>query len=209
MKTLKNLESTFSLVRVCFFAVIICNVISVLFAWGYGRWFNARQNERIYALKGEVPVMIALGQNVKENRQAEAKAQLEVFHKLFFSLVPDMGEIKYNMSKAMLMADNSVSDQYTVLEESGYFRQICDAQIRCSYVCDSVKLDLNNYPYHAVVYGRTSIVRQSGTTVRLLVTSCNLRNVLRTDEIPHGFLIERFKVENNENMENEVSLFKQ
>jgi conjugative transposon TraK protein len=209
MKILRNMESAFSLVRVCFFAVIICNVISVLFAWGYGSWFNAKQNDKIYSLTGEVPVMIALGQNVKENRQAEAKAQLEVFHKLFFSLVPDMGEIKYNMAKAMLMADNSVSDQYTVLEESGYFRQICDAQIRCSYVCDSVKLDLNNYPYHAVVYGRTSIVRQSGTTIRQLVTSCNLRNVLRTDEIPHGFLIEGFTVKYNENIDNEYTLFRE
>ena len=209
MRMLRNMESAFSLVRVCFFAVIICNIISVLFALGYGRWFNARQNERIYALKGEVPVMIALGQNVKENRQAEAKAQLEVFHKLFFSLVPDLGEIKYNMSKAMLMADNSVSDQYTMLEEKGYFRQICEAQIRCSYVCDSVKLDLSKYPYHAEVYGRTSIVRQSGTTIRRLETSCNLRNVLRTDEIPHGFLIEGFTVKYNENIDNEYTLFRE
>lgn len=209
MKILRNMESAFSLVRVCFFAVIICNVISVLFAWGYGSWFNAKQNDKIYSLTGEVPVMIALGQNVKENRQAEAKAQLEVFHKLFFSLVPDMGEIKYNMAKAMLMADNSVSDQYTVLEEKGYFRQICEAQIRCSYVCDSVKLDLSKYPYHAEVYGRTSIVRQSGTTIRRLETSCNLRNVLRTDEIPHGFLIEGFTVKYNENIDNEYTLFRE
>lgn len=209
MKTLRNMESAFSLVRVCVFVVIICNVISMLFAWGYGSWFNARQNDKIYGLTGEVPVMIALGQNVKENRQAEAKAQLEVFHKLFFSLVPDMGEIKYNMAKAMLMADNSVSDQYTMLEEKGYFRQICEAQIRCSYVCDSVKLDLSKYPYHAKVYGRTSIVRQSGTTIRQLETSCNLRNVLRTDEIPHGFLIEGFTVKHNENIDNEYTLFRE
>lgn len=208
MRILKNMESAFSLIRICFFTVIACNLITVLFCWGYTKWFNAKQNEKIYALRGEVPVMIALGQNVKENRQAEAKAQLEVFHNLFFSIVPDMGEIKYNMSKAMLMGDNSVSDQYTMLEDNGYFRQICEAQIRCSYVCDSVKLDLSNYPYHALVYGRTSIVRPSGTTIRRLVTSCNLRNVLRTDEIPHGFLIERFKVEDNTNID-DVSLFKQ
>lgn len=207
MKSLRNIESAFSLIRICFFVVIGCNLLSVLFCWGYTKMFNARQNEKIYALEGEVPVMIALGQNVKENRQAEAKAQLEVFHKLFFSIVPDMGEIRYNMRKAMLMSDNSVSYQYSTLEENGYFRQICEAQIRCSYVCDSIKLDLSNYPYHAVVYGRTSIVRTSGTTIRSLTTSCNLRNVLRTDEIPHGFLIENFKVENNNNINDNV-LFK-
>lgn len=207
MKILRNMESAFSLIRVCFFVVIACNLISILFCWGYAKWFNAKQNDRIYALEGEVPVMIALGQNVKENRQAEAKAQLELFHKLFFSIVPDIGEIKYNMGKAMLMSDKSVSDQYTLLEENGYFRQICEAQIRCSYICDSIKLDLANYPYHALVYGRTSIVRSSGTTVRNLVTSCNLRNVLRTEEIPHGFLIEEFRVIDNSNNQ-ESTLFK-
>lgn len=207
MKSLRNMESAFSLIRVCFFAVIICNLLSILFCWGYAKWFNAKQNDKIYALEGEVPVMIALGQNVKENRQAEAKAQLELFHNLFFSIVPDMGEIKYNMGKAMLMGDKSISEQYMLLEENGYFRQICEAQIRCSYVCDSIKLDLSNYPYQAVVYGRTSIVRKSGTTIRRLITSCNLRNVLRTDEIPHGFLIERFMVEDNSNLDDN-SLFK-
>ena len=83
MKSLRNMENAFSLVRACFFTVIACNLLSVLFCYGYTRWFNAKQNERIYALEGEVPVMIALGQNVKENREAEAKAQLTEFHKLF------------------------------------------------------------------------------------------------------------------------------
>lgn len=207
MKSLRNMEDAFSLIRICFFVVIACNLISVLFCMAYTKMFNAKQDERIYALQGEVPVMLALGQNVKENRQAEAKAQLEDFHKLFFSIVPDMGEIKYNMGKAMLMGDNSVAEQYTMLNDNGYFRQICEAQIRCSYVCDSIKLDLAHYPYQAVVYGRTSIVRPSGTTLRRLVTSCNLRNVLRTDEIPHGFLIEEFRVEDNSSIAG-TSIFK-
>lgn len=209
MKSLRNMENAFSLVRACFFTVIACNIITVLFCYGYTRWFNAKQNERIYALEGEVPVMIALGQNVKENREAEAKAQLTVFHKLFFSIVPDMGEIQYNMKQAMLMSDNSVSEEFAFLDENGYFRQICEAQIRCSYICDSIHIDFSRYPYPATVFGRTSIVRPSGSTFRSLVTSCSLRNVLRTDEIPHGFLIENFKVVYNTDIDNIRSLFKE
>ena len=95
MKSLRNMENAFSLVRACFFTVIACNLITVLFCYGYTRWFNAKQNERIYALEGEVPVMIALGQNVKENREAEAKAQLTVFHKLFLRYTYGCIRIKY------------------------------------------------------------------------------------------------------------------
>lgn len=207
MKSLQNLESAFSLVRTCFFVVIGCNVVAILFCYFYSEWFNAKQNDKIYVLDGQIPIMIALGQNVKENRQAEAKAELVDFHRLFFSIVPDMEEINYNMRNAMLMTDKSVSDRFSDLSENGYYRQICDAQIRCAYICDSVKIDFSEYPYSAVVYGRSSIIRPSGTTFRSLVTSCNLRNVLRTDEIPHGYLIEDFEVLTNDNIE-DVSLFK-
>lgn len=207
MKTLKNLDNAFSLVRSSIFFVLFSNLIVVIFCLIYANLFNSKQNDRIYSLTGEIPVMIALGQNVKENRQAEAKAQLKYFHKLFFAVVPDKNEIEYNMHEAMLMCDESIANLYTQLDNGGYYQQICSANIRCSYVCDSIDLNLNTYPYKAIIYGKTSIVRTSGITVRNLVTSCNLRNVLRTDEIPHGFLIENFSVIHNDDIKDVNSIF--
>lgn len=198
MRIMRKMNSAFSFVRACMIVTVACNISVAMFCWAYCHFFNVRQNDRIYRLTGEIPVMIALGQNVKENRQAEAKAELKRFHKLFFALVPDESEIKHNMQEAMLMADISVTELYSDLEQSGYYRQICEANIRCSYACDSIRLDIASYPYEAVIYGKTSIVRTSGTTIRELVTACSLRNVLRTEETPHGFLIENFKVLQNE-----------
>lgn len=200
MRSLTKLESSFSLVKSSIIFVLVSNLAVIAFCLAYSHMFGNKQSQRIYSLNGEIPVMIALGQNVKENRQAEAKAQLRNFHKLFFSIVPDMAEIEYNMREAMLMSDESISKLYSQLSDGGYYRQICEANIRCSYVCDSIVLNLAEYPYHATCYGKTSIVRTSGTTVRSLVTSCMLRNVLRTDEIPHGFLIENFTVVRNEDI---------
>lgn len=207
MKSLHNINNAFSLVRTSIIVVIVCNLSVIGFCYIYSNLFNVKQYDRIYSLTGEIPVMIALGQNVKENRQAEAKAHLKYFHKLFFSIVPDKGEIEYNMQEAMLLGDESIASLYSSLENGGYFRQICSANIRCSYICDSIALDLAKYPYHAVIYGRTSIVRTSGTTVRNLVTSCYLRNVLRSEEIPHGFLIEDFKVIENNDVQDANSIF--
>lgn len=207
MKSLQNINNAFSLVRNSIIVVVICNILIIGFCYIYSHFFNAKQYDRIYSLSGEIPVMIALGQNVKDNRQAEAKAHLKYFHKLFFSIVPDKDEIKYNMQEAMLLGDESIASLYSSLDNGGYFRQICSANIRCSYICDSIILDLANYPYYAKCYGRTSIVRTSGTTVRNLVTSCYLRNVLRSDEIPHGFLIEDFKVLENSDLDDANSIF--
>lgn len=195
------------MIRTVFFTVIACNVIVVLFALVYTSVFVSNQEQKIYALQGEVPIMVALNQNVRENRLAEAKAQLEEFHRCFFAVNPDQGEIEFNIKRALDMSDNSVIDQYKKLVEVNYFEQIVEANIRCTYRNDSVLVDLGNYPYRVTCYGRIGIIRPTGCAIRRLTTSCSLRNVNRTDKIPHGFLIENFQILDNSDLSTGVKLF--
>ena len=105
------------------------------------------------------------------------------------------------------MADASAASLYQQLSENNYYKQLCDARIRISYRCDSIKIDFAHYPYASAVYGRTAIIRESGTTVRSLITTCHMRNVTRTDEIPNGFLIENFKIEDNTDLKEEKNIY--
>ena len=66
---------------------------------------------------------------------------------------------------------------------------------------DSVQLDMNQYPYHFRTYSRQQIIRLTNITVRKLITTGYLRNVSRSSENPHGFLIERFAVVDNTDLE--------
>ncbi|MBR6042147.1 MAG: conjugative transposon protein TraK [Paludibacteraceae bacterium] len=207
MKRLSNIENGYRTMRVVIFTVLITSLSSVLFTYIYAKIFVAKQNEKIYSLKGEIPVMIALGQNVKENREAEAKAEIEEFHRLFFALNPDIDEIHFNLANALKMSDGTVAELYTRLENNGYYKQMCDANIRCQFKSDSIHIDFAHYPYDVYVYGKTCIVRPSGSAVRNLITSCKLRNVTRTEEIPHGFLIEDFQIIDNSNLENKTSIY--
>ncbi len=207
MRSLSNIETGVRTLRIVLYAVVICNVVTVLFAFVYTKMFVAKQSERIYALEGKASLMMALGQNVKENREAEAKAQLEEFHNLFFAVNPDALETRYNMQKAMKMSDASVANKYQQLETKGYYRQVEEAGVRIQYRCDSVKTDFTRYPYSAVVYGRTCINRQSSKTFRRLITTCELRNVSRTFVTPHGFLIENFEIKDNTDIKQASTIY--
>lgn len=207
MKSLSNIENGVRTLRIVLYAVVITNVITVLFAFVYTKMFVSKQNERIYALEGRASLMMALGQNVKDNREAEARAQLEEFHKLFFAINPDAMETRYNMQKAMKMSDASVANKYQQLETNGYYRQVEEAGVRIQYRCDSVRVDFTRYPYAAAIYGRTCINRQSGKTIRRLITTCELRNVSRTANMPHGFLIEKFEISDNTDLKQGSTIY--
>ena len=61
--------------------------------------------------------------------------------------------------------------------------------------------DFDQYPYKVNTYARQLIVRESSLTVRSLVTSCRLLNATRSDNNPHGFIIEAFTITENKDLQ--------
>lgn len=62
---------------------------------------------------------------------------------------------------------------------------------------DSIACNFDVYPYKAVTYARQMIIRQSNVTERSLVTRCDLINSVRSDNNPHGFIMEKFEIVEN------------
>ncbi len=197
LKSLVNIESAFSHVRWFLILLGVSQLLVVLCAVLFGLRFKMHQGEKVYALQGEESVMCALNQNTTENRPVEAKATIAAFHHCFFELYPDIDVINRRMERALSMADNSVYEMYENMTLNGFYRQVVEAGIVCLYRCDSVVTDFSRYPYGAVMYGKTAILRRSSTTIRELVTSCELKNCPRTEATPHGFLIENLRVISN------------
>ena len=48
--------------------------------------------------------------------------------------------------------------------------------------------------------GKLKIIRASTITYRWLITECFLRDVTRTDNNPHGFLIEKWTIKRNQDI---------
>lgn len=151
-------------------------------------------------LDGGKSLMLALSQDLAQNRPVEAREHVRRFHALFFSLSPDKDAIESNLKRAFYMADESAINYYQNLQEKGYFNQIIAGNISQIITVDSIQCDFNNYPYEVKTFCRQKIIRLSNITERTLVTTCQLRNVSRSDNNPQGFLIEKFIIVENKDI---------
>ena len=200
-KSLKNIESSFRQIRL--FGMIflaLCTLVAVYSVWSSYR-FAERQREKIYVLDGGKSLMLALSQDLSQNRPAEAREHVRRFHELFFTLSPEKSAIEHNIKRALLLADKSVYNYYSDFAEKGYYNRIIAGNINQVLQVDSVVCDFDRYPYRVHTYARQMIIRESNVTQRSLVTSCRLLNASRSDDNPNGFTIEGFTILENRDLQ--------
>ena len=199
-KSLKNIESSFRQIRL-FGIIFLCLCTAIV---GYTLWssyrFAERQREKIYVLDGGKSLMLALSQDLSQNRPAEAREHVRRFHELFFTLSPDKSAIEHNVRRALLLADKSAYDCYADFAEKGYYNRIISGNILQRVVIDSVRCNFNSYPYQVETFAKQFITRASNITERSLITSCRLINSVRSDNNPQGFIIEQFNVIENKDL---------
>jgi len=97
----------------------------------------------------------------------------------------------------MFLSDRSAYAHYRDLAEQGYFNRVISGNMNLRIGIDSVRCDFNDYPYEVVTYARLSIIRERSVTERSLVTRGRLLNSTRSDNNPHGFILEAFRVVEN------------
>lgn len=141
--------------------------------------------------------MLALSQDLAQNRPVEAREHVKRFHELFFTLAPDKDAIESNVKRALYLSDESAISYYRNLQEKGYFNKLIAGNILQTVRIDSIRCDFDRYPYEVRAYCHQRIIRTSNVTERSLVTTCSLRNAVRSDNNPQGFMIERFNIVEN------------
>jgi conjugative transposon TraK protein len=199
-KSLKNIETSFRQIRL--FGIVFVSLCAIIV--GYSIWssysFAEKQREKIYVLDGGKSLMLALSQDLSQNRPAEAREHVRRFHELFFTLSPDKSAIENNIKRALLLADKSAYNYYTDFVEKGYYNRIIAGNINQVLQVDSVVCNFDRYPYLVNTYARQMIIRESNVTERSLVTSCRLLNASRSDSNPNGFTIEGFNILENRDL---------
>jgi conjugative transposon TraK protein len=200
-KSLRNLETSYRNIRILAFVSVGVFCIITLSALGFAYKVKTDSESRIYVVEQGKSLIAALRNDVRENRPVEGKDHIRRFHELFFTLDPDSKAIEEHIKEALPYADESASRLYLDTKEQGYYSQLIQASASQEVQVDSIQLDMNQYPYHFRTYARQQIIRLTNITVRKLVTSGYLRNVSRSDINPHGFLIEKFAVLDNTDIE--------
>jgi len=151
---------------------------------------------RIYILANG-KALEAYASERKDNIPVEARDHVKTFHQLFFTLDPDENVIRSNVTNALYLADGSAKREYDNLKESGYYSNIISGNISQKISVDSIRINIDEYPYSFVCYAIQSLIRTTSTVHRSLVTKGHLRNVSRSDNNPHGFLIENWTTVEN------------
>ncbi|MFS2717043.1 conjugative transposon protein TraK [Bacteroides uniformis] len=200
-KSLSNIESSFKQLRL--FGIVFLCMCTLLMC--YSVWkaysFAEMQREKIYVLDQGKSLILALSQDLAQNRPVEAKEHTRRFHELFFSLSPDKSAIENNIRRALFLSDRSAYAHYRDLAEQGYYNRIISGNINQRVEIDSIACNFNVYPYDVVTYARQLIIREKSVTERSLVTRGRLLNSTRSDNNPHGFILEAFQIIENKDLQ--------
>ncbi|THF52969.1 conjugative transposon protein TraK [Flavobacterium supellecticarium] len=201
-KKMKNIDTAFRHVRsFTIFMVVACTLISC-FAIFKSVNLVSQMQEKIYILANG-KALEAFASERKDNIPVEARDHVKTFHALFFTLDPDDKAIQASITKALYLADGTAKRIYDDLKETGYYSSLISGNVNQTISVDSVVVDINDYPYRFRCYARQNIVRPTSITSRNLITEGSLRNVGRSDNNPHGFLIERWNTIENRDLKTE------
>ncbi|MFR4236879.1 MAG: conjugative transposon protein TraK [Alistipes onderdonkii] len=107
--------------------------------------FAERQRQKSVLDNGR-SLMVALSQDLAQNRPVEAREHVRRFHELFFTLSPDKAAIESNVGRALQMADKSALSYYKVLQEKGFFNRLIAGNVSQMVKVDSIRCDFDRYP---------------------------------------------------------------
>ncbi len=198
-KQLTHLETAFSLFRNWGLIVVLASMVTCMATVYFG--FNEvnKARESIYVLQNEHIIQAALGSR-KQILEVEARDHVRNFHHHFFTLAPDEEAIKITVNKAFYLADQSAKEAYDNLREKGYFSQLIAANISQSISEDSIRVIMDGKNIAFEFHGIQKLTRSSSVTERQLITKGRLREVSRSNNNPHGFLIERWETISNRDL---------
>jgi conjugative transposon TraK protein len=196
---IKNIEAKIRLATWVAFGSFITAIILTIIVSAYASRQVADARKSIYILNNNVPLQ-AIQTDMQLNRLAEYRANVDLFHSLFFSLTPDDHYIEYQMKKAMYLVDQSGMEEYNDLKENGFFNAILSSSSVLTLQTDSIALDMPKHYFR--YYGKLKIDRRSSTVLRSLITEGYLKDIPRSDNNPHGVLIINWKTLENKDLQN-------
>jgi conjugative transposon TraK protein len=195
-KRTQNIDTAFRHVRLFSIAFLAGCLLLTLVICYKSYQLAASVQQRIYILANG-KALEAYSADRRDNIPVEARDHVRMFHHYFFTMDPDEKVIQAHIAKALYLADGTAKQQYDNLKENGYYANLISGNISQEIEADSIVIRVDSYPYYFRYRGQQKIIRPSTIVTRSLVTEGYLRNVSRSDNNPHGFLIERWRTLEN------------
>jgi conjugative transposon TraK protein len=199
----RSIEQSFQHIRLFTLVVVAGSLLLDGIVVGLSYRAVSGAQEKIYILASG-KALEAIAGDRKENIPVEARDHIGSFHQYFFTLDPDEKVIQANLTRALYLADGSAKQLYDNLKENGYYSGVISGNISQTVDVDSITLDMHNYPFYFRCYATEKIIRPTSLVTRNLLTEGWLRNTSRSDNNPHGYLIERWRILDNTDIKSET-----
>lgn len=186
----KNLSSIAGAYK---FALVISAVIAVC-SVAYSFWKTSNEKQLVYVINDESARKANIADNSVQ-RDLEIVDHVARFHEKFYNLSPNPETIDESIDMAISLADKSAIIMDNRRREQRFYTNLIDNMMVEEIYIDSTTVNTAVYPYKAYTYGRLYIIRQSNITRYDYESSCQLTNVSRTTQNPHGLMIEHFREE--------------
>lgn len=175
-------------------SAVVISIMSLVMAFN----FADNASSTIYVLNRDTPLVAArTRQDVTVD--IEAKAHINLFHSLMYTLPPDNDFINENLEKAMYLVDESGLEQINAMKERGFYSQIITASANFSIMTDSIAFNEEDMSF--IYYGTQRIERRSSLVYRVLITEGNIQSTTRTENNPHGMIITNYRTVKNDEVE--------
>lgn len=198
-RPMKNIDTAFRSMRLfCSLLLLACTLIC-LGVLSVQQSLLSKAQGTIYVLSDGMALR-AKAESRADNLAVEARDHIRQFHLFFFTLPPDEKAIREQVNKALCLGDVSVKNAYDNLREQGYYNNLIAAAINQTLHVDSIQLRLDQKPYYFRCFATQILTRSSSETTRGLITEGWLRETARSDNNPHGFLIERWTTVDNKDI---------
>ena len=195
----KNIDKAFQQVR-AFSLILVAGSLGFAGFVAYQSYQLAAQvQSKIYVLANG-KALEAHAEDRRQNLPVEAKDHVRSFHQLFFTLDPDEKVIQGNITRALYLADASAKKVYESLKENNYYAALISGNVSQEIRVDSVVVNVDYDPMYFRCWAEQTITRPSNITTRSLITEGYLRSVSRSDNNPHGFLIEKWNTIENRDL---------
>lgn len=196
----KDIDKKIKINKAVSISVIFSAVILVIVGFLFAYKLVEDSRKSMYILDNGVPILVKQTDELL-NRPVEYKSQVELFHRLFFTLAPDDKYIKENVEKSLYLIDDTGKKEYTNLKEKGFYNQLVSSSSMMTVNADSIRLDVANKRF--VFFGRQVINRRSAIIIRKLITEGNFEDVIRTPNNPHGVILKNWKILDNSEISSE------
>jgi len=195
---IKDLESKMKLTLFTSIATLFTSIIIVVVVMINANKLILEERKNVYVLDAGIPLLVQRS-TLDDNEEVEGMSHINMFHSLYFNLPPDDKYIQNNIIRAMYLIDESGLLIYNDMREQGFFNQLIATSTMVNIKTDSIIYDVNSK--HFRFYGTQRIERPTSIVIRSLVTEGWLSRGKRSELNPHGFIIHKYKVLENEDIE--------